>query len=140
MHSSLQAGCKVTEKTALLQSGSSSKEENRGRKRGTVLQVPQETEPHVPALLPWLPQATATLHPHNKNGEISIYGKGGRETAPKSVKSYRANDQKVTVNPITLNPTVQKCSGIFLKPSPAAVMNLRVICTAPVNETIFTFQ
>lgn len=63
-----------------------------------------------------------------------------REMAPKSVKSYRANNQKVIVNPITLNPTLQKCSGVFLKPSPAAAMNLRVICTAPVNETIFTFQ
>lgn len=94
----------------------------------------------MPALLPGQPQPIATLHPCNKNGEISIYSKGGRETAPKSVKSYRANDQKVIVNPITLNPTLQKCTGVSLKPSPAAVMNLRVICTAPVNETIFTFQ
>jgi len=60
--------------------------------------------------------------------------------APKSVRSYRANNQKVIVNPITLNPTLQKCSGIFLKPSSAAAMNLGVICTAPVSETIFTFQ
>lgn len=53
------------------------------------------------SLLPWQPQPVAALHPRNKNGEISIYGKGGREMAPKSVKSYRANDQKVIVNPIT---------------------------------------
>lgn len=59
---------------------------------------------------------------------------------PKSVKVYRANNQKVIVNAITLNPTLQKCSGDFLKPSPAAATNLWVICTAPVNEKIFTFQ
>lgn len=60
--------------------------------------------------------------------------------APESAKSYRESNLKVIVNPITLNPTLQKCSGVFLKPPPAAAMNLGVICTAPVNETIFTFQ
>lgn len=60
--------------------------------------------------------------------------------APESGKSYRESNLKVIVNPITLNPTLQKCSGVFLKPPPAAAMNLGVICTAPVNETIFTFQ
>lgn len=41
--------------------------------RGELLyKTPQEPEPRVPALLPWQPQPTATLHPHNENGEISI--------------------------------------------------------------------
>lgn len=132
------AGCKGREKKGYLQSGSSSKDENRGRKRRATLQTPQEAEPHIPALLH--PQPTPALHPCDKNGEISICGKGGREMAPESVEVYRANNQKIIVNPITLNSTLQKCSGVFLKPSPAAAMNPRVICTAPVNEKIFTFQ
>lgn len=61
-----------------------------------------------------LPTATAHGFIGALNALRTFPSSGGREMSPMSANRYRESDQKAIVNPITLNPALEKCSSIFL--------------------------